>query len=564
MRSIARRARFLLDFPTEVPMTPWNGSDAIAPRAAGLERGARFFAVLVATIGVVVLLGWAGEDSTLKSVHATLVAMNPVTAAAFLLAAASLFLSANLSDSSVARRFAGVLAVTVVAIAALRLLGYVGPDVGVDRLLFSDRLNAEAIPNRMAPNTAGAFLLSGFALLGLYLPSRRAAVASQVLSLFVLAIALVTLCGYAYHSASLVRVREFIPMALHTAFGFAILSGGILCARPRGALFRHLLSDETGSRMARKLLFAAIGIPFVLGWLRVRAESAGLFDSATGAALMAVTWIAILGAMVWWQARALNRADATRTGNENRIAALNRELQHRATEVEATNRELEAFSYSVSHDLRAPLRSITSFSQALLEDCADMLDERGRDYLERVVRGGHRMAELIEDVMILSRITRAEMERTAVDMSAAANEIVTDLSESEPHRVVEVQVQPGLVAEGDPKLLRIAIANLLGNAWKFTARATRPCIEFGALPGHNGERVFFVRDNGAGFDMQHAERLFGPFQRLHTEAEFTGTGVGLATVQRVVRRHGGRIWAQSAVSKGAAFFFTVCNEGGHR
>jgi signal transduction histidine kinase len=544
-------------------MTPSIRPDEIAPRAARLERGARFLSVLVATIGVVVLLGWASGAPTLKSVHVSLVAMNPVTAAAFLLAAASLALSATPSGSLVARRFAAALAVAVLAIAALRLLGYVGPDVGVDRLLFSDRLDAEAIPNRMAPNTAGAFLLTGFALLGLCLPSRRAAGAFQVLSLLVLAIALVTLCGYAYHSASLVRVREFIPMALHTAFGFAALSAGILCARPRGALFRHLISDETGGRMARKLLFAAIGIPFLLGWLRVRAESAGLFDSATGAALMAVTWIAILCAMVWWQARALNRADATRTGNENRIAALNRELQHRATEVEATNRELEAFSYSVSHDLRAPLRSITSFSQALLEDCADMLDERGHDYLERVVRGGHRMAELIEDIMILSRITRAEMQRTAVDMSAAANEIVADLSESDPHRSVEVEVQSGLVADGDPKLLRIAIANLLGNAWKFTAREPRPRIEFGALPGENGERVFYVRDNGTGFDMRHAERLFGPFQRLHTEAEFPGTGVGLATVQRVVRRHGGRIWAQSAVSHGAAFYFTVCKQGGH-
>jgi signal transduction histidine kinase len=192
-----------------------------------------------------------------------------------------------------------------------------------------------------------------------------------------------------------------------------------------------------------------------------------------------------------------------------------------------------------------------------------MLDERGHDYLERVVRGGHRMAELIEDIMILSRITRAEMQRTAVDMSAAANEIVADLSESDPHRSVEVEVQSGLVADGDPKLLRIAIANLLGNAWKFTAREPRPRIEFGALPGENGERVFYVRDNGTGFDMRHAERLFGPFQRLHTEAEFPGTGVGLATVQRVVRRHGGRIWAQSAVSHGAAFYFTVCKQGGH-
>jgi light-regulated signal transduction histidine kinase (bacteriophytochrome) len=266
---------------------------------------------------------------------------------------------------------------------------------------------------------------------------------------------------------------------------------------------------------------------------------------------------------MWWLSRALNRADAERTAHERRIERLNRELHLRTVEVEATNRELEAFSYSVSHDLRAPLRSITSFSQALLEDHDASLDERGRDYLERVVRAGRKMAELIEDIMLLSRITRAEMQRIEVDLSETATEIAGELQQSDPTREVDFGIQPGLHARGDPKLLRIAIANLLGNAWKFTGRIANPRVELGTLPGENGSRVFYVRDNGAGFDMRHAERLFGPFQRLHSESEFPGTGVGLATVQRVVRRHGGRIWAESQVSRGATFFFTVGDQGGH-
>ncbi|HYO46893.1 MAG TPA: ATP-binding protein, partial [Gemmatimonadota bacterium] len=314
---------------------------------------------------------------------------------------------------------------------------------------------------------------------------------------------------------------------------------------------------ETGSRMARKLLLAVIGIPLLLGWLRLSGEDAGLYDSRTGAAIMAASWAVVLGALVWWQMRVLNRADAKRTAAELEVAALNRKLRRDATQIEATNRELEAFSYSVSHDLRAPLRSITSFSQALLEDCADTLDEQGRDYLDRVVRGGQRMAELIEDMMVLSRISRSEMQRGPVDLSATALEIADELAQGQPDRDVEVDVKPGLVADGDPKLLRIMIENLLGNAWKFTALQPDPRIEFGALPSDNGERVFYVRDNGAGFNMEHAGRLFTPFQRLHREAEFPGSGVGLATVQRVVRRHGGKVWAQGKVSHGATFFFTV-------
>jgi signal transduction histidine kinase len=439
----------------------------------------------------------------------------------------------------------------------LRLIGYAGADLGIDRLVFSGRLDAEPLPNRMAPNTAAAFLLAGLALVGLGSRAPRLRGVTQCLALLVLAIAMVTISGYAYHVGDLVQVGDFIPMALHTAFGFAALSVGILCARPRTGLLADLIGEESGSRMARKLFPAVIGIPLLLGWMRLNGERMGLYDSGTGAALMAASWAIVLGVLVWWQTRVLNRADAKRTAAEAEIAALNRKLRRHATEIEATNRELEAFSYSVSHDLRAPLRSITSFSQAILEDCAEALDEQGRDYLDRVVRAGRRMAELIEDMMVLSRISRSEMLRVSVDLSATALEIAGELAQGHPDRDVEVDIKPGLATEGDPKLLRIMIENLLGNAWKFTARQPQPRVEFGALPGDNGKRVYYVRDNGVGFDEEHAGRLFAPFQRLHSEAEFPGTGVGLATVQRVVRRHGGKVWAQAKVSHGATFFFTV-------
>ncbi|CAN5760510.1 hypothetical protein BH20GEM1_BH20GEM1_21980 [soil metagenome] len=384
---------------------------SIDRRAEWLETSARFIAAGLATLGLLVLMGWAMDSRTLKTVIPGLVAMNPLTAIAFILAGGSLLFSGARFDAAPARRLAVACAGAVVLIAVLRLLGYLGADLGVDRVVFSWRLDAESIPSRMAPNTAAAFLLAGLALLGLGSKAPRVRAATQILAIFVLAIAMVTLSGYAYHAGRLVQVKLFIPMAFHTAVSFAALSVGILSARPRVGLIADLIGEEMGSRMARMLLPAVIGIPLLLGWLRLNGEHAGLYDSRSGAAIMTASWAVVLGAMVWWQTLVLNRADAQRTAAEGEIAALNQKLRRHATEIEATNRELEAFSYSVSHDLRAPLRSITSFSQALLEDCADTLDEQGRDYLDRVIRGGQRMAELIEDMMVLSRISRSEMRR---------------------------------------------------------------------------------------------------------------------------------------------------------
>jgi len=245
---------------------------------------------------------------------------------------------------------------------------------------------------------------------------------------------------------------------------------------------------------------------------------------------------------------------------EEEIWRLNADLERRVIErtarLEALNRELEAFSYSVSHDLRAPLRSIDGFSQSLLEDYAGRLDDTGRDYLCRVRAASQRMAQLIDDLLNLSRITRAEIYREEVDLSALARSIVAELQKSQPERPVEFTIAPGLAAEGDARLLRIALENLLNNAWKFTSKHPAARIEFGAME-QEGQTVYFIRDDGAGFDMAYADKLFGAFQRLHTASEFPGTGIGLATVQRIIHRHGGCVWARGEVERGATFYFTL-------
>ncbi|MFI7586889.1 response regulator [Spongisporangium articulatum] len=225
-------------------------------------------------------------------------------------------------------------------------------------------------------------------------------------------------------------------------------------------------------------------------------------------------------------------------------------------ELERKNRELEAFSYSVSHDLRAPLRSVDGFTHILLESVAEHLDDDGRHYADRVRAGVARMSEMIDDMLQLSRVGRAQLERQDVDLATVADSVLAELAEREPSRSVAVTVARPLPVSADPRLLRHVLENLLGNAWKFTSRRSDARIEVGAEDLPEG-RAYFVRDNGGGFDMNHAEKLFVPFQRLHSESEYPGTGVGLATVNRVIERHGGRIWADSVLGEGATFRFTL-------
>jgi signal transduction histidine kinase len=273
------------------------------------------------------------------------------------------------------------------------------------------------------------------------------------------------------------------------------------------------------------------------------------FAVIVGGCCLAFVLVAFAGVVI--RRDMIARARAERHARE-----LNLHLDRHAVQLEAANKELEAFSYSVSHDLRAPLRSIDGFSKAILEDYGDRLDADGHDHLRRVCAAADRMGRLIDDMLNLSRVTRAELRHERLDLTELARAVIAELRSAQPDRNPAVVIADGMEADGDPRLLRILLDNLIGNAWKFTSKKPDARIEVGTL-SRDGRPAFYVRDDGAGFDMAFAHKLFGAFQRLHAMEEFGGTGVGLATVQRIAHRHGGRVWAEGEVGRGATFYFTL-------
>ena len=296
--------------------------------------------------------------------------------------------------------------------------------------------------------------------------------------------------------------------------------------------------------VAREQIFGSLKLVHAESGKHYREEDLRLAQELAGRAA-----IAIDNARLYQQAQELNEMLESR-------------VKQRTDQLEAANRELEAFSYSVSHDLRAPLRGIDGFSQALEEDYAQELNGTAKRYLERIRAGTQRMGRLIDDLLNLSRLSRTEVRTQAVDLASVAEMIAEELKSRQPDRRVTFTVAKGMVAKGDERLLGIVLQNLLENAWKFTAKCDQACIEVGLYQAEEAPHAYFVKDNGAGFDMAYADKLFGAFQRLHSPSEFEGTGIGLATVQRIILRHGGRVWAESEVGRGATFYFTLAVEEG--
>jgi PAS domain S-box-containing protein len=634
------------------------------------SKAASAFAVAVSSL---VLLGWIFNVSILKTVFPGLVEMKANTALGIALSGISLWLLQRDGINRQRRRLAQTAALLVILLGLLTLSQYFwGWNLGIDQLLFKDPSGAlqTLIPGRPSPQTSLNFVLVGFALLLLDLKTRHGRRPAEFLALAVVFVSLVGLIGHLYRITAFYSISPYTGMALHTALSFMALSIGLFFARPDEGWMAAITSDHIGGEMVRLLLPAAIGVPIILGWLRLLGQKGGLYDTEFGVALLVVLTGVSFGLLIGWTASTLDQTDAERkqaeekfrvvaeTANDAIVTAdvrgnityfnkgaermfgysasdvigqplallmperfhdahrqgfrrflstgeahvvgktvelvgrrkrgeefplelslaswsvggaifftgilrdisarkqAEENLKDYAARIEAVNKELEAFSYSVSHDLRAPLRHVDGFSQILLEDYAEKLDEQGRRYLQQVREASQQMAQLIDDLLNLSRVTRTELRREVVDLSQMAEQIAEMLKKTQSDRVVEFVVEKGLAAEGDPRLLRVLLDNLLGNAWKYTGKRPWARIEFGRTM-RDGKTAYFVRDNGAGFDMAYAHKLFGVFQRLHSLSEFPGTGIGLVTVQRIIHRHEGQVWAEGAVDQGATFYFTL-------
>ena len=528
-----------------------------------LRRVAMICGALVMLLGMFGLAGWYAGVGELARISWRYIPMAQSTAWSCVFLGSSLLLCGSRSLEGRGLALAVVVLTTVFGF--LNFLEYfIGVDLSWEEVWFpATEQFGRVVTNRMSPLTGAGMFISGAALF-LVLGTRYfIRDLPGVLGLLTAMLGLVGTAGYLF-GTPLLYGGNVIPMAANTSFAFLVLGLGLTAAAgPECWPLRALVGSSVRARMLRTFVPLAGFMVLGQGWLYQIMPRLGS-NPALIAALLA---LGLAGVMVLAVTAAggtiskdIDRAKAARQQAKAEIRILNLELEQRVRErtaqLVAANRELEAFSYSVSHDLRAPLRGIDGWTLAFLEDYGQSLDDQGRTYLNQVRTETQHMGQLIDDMLSLSRVSRVEMQRETVDLSALARAITGRLRETGPERLVEVVIQEGLTAAGDPRLLEIALSNLLDNAWKFTGKRPNGLIEFGRIT-QEGPPVFLVRDNGAGFDPAYADKLFGVFQRLHKTAEFPGTGIGLATVQRILHRHGGRVWAEAAVGRGATFYFTL-------
>lgn len=624
-----------------------------------------------AALGMIVLAGWFLDVELFKSVIPGLATMKVNTALLFVLSGLCLWL---LTVPGLSPRWAYVISMAIVLLALATLSqDILGLDLGIDQWLIEDTALTQNAPGRMSPGTAFDFLLIGCTIFLLQTRRPSAVRWAQILSLLVILLSVLALIGYVYDVWSLYEVFVYTTMAVHTVVGFLFLAIGLFLLRPDIGPAAAVMGDDLQGNVLRRLLPYAVGIPVVVGWIRLRGQQIGLYGFEFGLVMMVTVSIVLFSAIIGWTARSLAQLESRRravearyrttleglmegcqilgfdwrylyindsasrqvrrskeelvgrtmmecfpgiegtplftvlknsmekrepgqieneftypdgskgwfqlsiepvddglfilssdiTNEKNMLEELHRHREHleelvhaRTLELEQANQELEAFSYSVSHDLRAPLRHIHGFATMLSKHATERLDEKGHRYLQTISDAARQMGTLIDDLLVFSRMARVDLHRTYLNMEKLVRDTIEEMNSEEEGRQIEWSVRSLPAAQGDPSMIRLVLQNLIANAVKYTRPRVQARIEIDGRDDHD-EAVFCVRDNGVGFDMEYAHKLFGVFQRLHRADEFEGTGIGLANVRRIVSRHGGRTWAQGKVDEGAAFYFTL-------
>lgn len=641
-----------------------------------------------AAIGALVLLGWWLNIPTLKSINPGWVTMKTNAAQGFILSGFALWLKARdiVRTKTLWHTMQRLLASLVILLGLLTLLEYLAHiDLGIDQWLIHEAAGIGTLPpGRMAPATALNFVLLGTALL-LNDKSDRNRSLITTLAIAISLLALTAGLIYLYDTDSSYGLEYTVQLGANTVLTFSLIAFGLLCAQPEHGIVALFRRNDSGGMIARRLLPATLFLPILIGWLKLNGERHNLFQPDFGVALIALSYIVILSALLLWSARFLSRVDTERkqmedvlrdseeryrtmiensndmiwtltpngkftfinqqaadvTGRdikdwlgktfnplvleeylpmtfemhgrimrgekvhyevrgkkadggiltlsvnaspifkngkvngtisfasditerkqaEEKVRKLNAELeqrvQDRTAQLAASNKELEAFSYSVSHDLRAPLRSIAGFIELLKKQGYESIDAKGKHYMDVIAGSAVQMGRLIDDILTFSRIGRVEITMTRVNLDQVLTEVRNTLHPQSEGRQIEWNIAPLPEVDGERTMLSLVLLNLVSNALKFTQTCDVAKIEIGTTSGTPNETICYVKDNGVGFDMQYENQLFGLFQRLHSQNEFEGSGVGLANVQRIIQRHGGRVWATGKLNEGATFYFAL-------